>query len=36
MNVDGIHWGWNCHRDVGERTAAVLAQQSVTGAAGAE
>jgi diglucosylglycerate octanoyltransferase len=25
MNVDGIHWGWQCHRAVGEQAAAVLA-----------
>jgi hypothetical protein len=24
MNVDGIHWGWDCHRAVGEQAAAVL------------
>lgn len=21
MNPDGIHWGWDCHREVGERSA---------------
>jgi hypothetical protein len=30
MNVDGIHWGWDCHRRVGEESAAVLAA-GVTG-----
>ena len=24
MNVDGVHWGWQCHRTVGERAAAQL------------
>ncbi|HEX8095119.1 SGNH/GDSL hydrolase family protein [Jatrophihabitans sp.] len=24
MNVDGIHWGWDCHRAVGEQAAARL------------
>jgi hypothetical protein len=24
MNVDGIHWGWHCHRTVGLRAAAQL------------
>ncbi|MDQ1741750.1 MAG: diglucosylglycerate octanoyltransferase [Pseudonocardiales bacterium] len=24
MNVDGLHWGWGCHRAVGERAAAQL------------
>jgi hypothetical protein len=24
MNVDGIHWGWDCHRAVGEQAAATL------------
>jgi len=24
MNVDGIHWGWDCHRAVGERAAGQL------------
>lgn len=25
MNADGLHWGWQCHRSVGERAAARLA-----------
>jgi hypothetical protein len=24
MNPDGIHWGWDCHRAVGEQAAATL------------
>jgi hypothetical protein len=31
MNPDGIHWGWACHRAVGEAAAAVLIAQPVGG-----
>lgn len=24
MNVDGIHWSWDCHREVGKRAAVLL------------
>ena len=33
MNVDGIHWGWDCHRAVGERAAAQL-RPVLTGSGG--
>lgn len=33
MNVDGIHWGWDCHREVGQRSAAILANSGSPGPA---
>lgn len=31
MNVDGIHWGWDCHRAVGEQAAGQLRRMLAAG-----
>jgi hypothetical protein len=31
MNVDGMHWGWSCHRAVGERAAQLLTGPALDG-----
>ena len=33
MNVDGLHWGWDCHRAVGEQAAVQLRALRLLGSA---